>query len=170
MLGVITHCARRLISKCLDVELSLMSNLPVERKVTIVKERLQNFPYWRGGHLLFANQGLLKKQIAESYGAAQAVLLLSQGNKEKAEALHLIARTMIASHQPARALDILKSITESIQHSPSIQEDIAACHLALEQDEEAKIIFNKIGREKLSPEGRAMLSYLQKKSTNKLYE
>ncbi len=147
-----------------------MSNLPPEKKSFLIKSKLQNFPYWRSGHLFFARQGLMNKNLSEAYAAAQAALLLSKGAREKAEALHLVARTMIASHQPARAMELLRNIPEPIQQSAEVQEDIAACYLALEQEEDALMIFNELGHARLSPEGRAMLSYLEKKSTNKLYE
>lgn len=160
---------RRLVTLLLDLEIKLTENLPIDAKQTLLLKRLRRFPYWRAGHLKIFDICLLTKDLSLAYGAAQAVSALSIESVQKDEARHLIARALLAGGQAERALQSLEQISQSYRSEPQVQEDISACLMALGKDDEAQNILLRLGHQKLSPEGRAVLSYLEKKLSNKLY-
>jgi len=160
---------RRLVTLLLDLEIKFVENLSIEAKKALLLKRLRTFPYWRNGHRKVFEISLLTKDLHLAYGAAQAVFALAVEAQEKDESRHLIARALLAGAQADRALRILDQISPGYKSLPQVQEDISACLMALGKDEEAQNILLRLGHQKLSPEGRAVLAYLEKKLSNKLY-
>ncbi len=160
---------RTIINKVLDFEVALTSSLNRELKINIVLARTRKFPYWRRGHILILQDALSAKNIGAAYGAAQCISSLSRGDWQKAEASHLLSRVFLAAGDVARAYQLIKDFKSEYAECAAFQEDLAACLMAMEKDQEAQKILVNLGREKLSPEGRAVLSYLDKKLSDKLY-
>lgn len=117
---------------------------------------------------MFQN-ALTAKNIGAAYGAAQCISSLSRGDWEKAEANHLLSRVFLAAGDVSKAYQLIKDLKSEYVECAAFQEDLAACLMAMDQDPEAQKILIRIGKEKLSPEGRAVLSYLDKKLSDKLY-
>lgn len=160
---------RVIITLMLDLELRLTRSLLSESRRELVGRRLRSFPYWRNGQKFCVNHALLIKDIGGAYGAAQAVAVLSRSDAEKAEAGHLLARVLLAGGESERALASLNKLPAWFVEKPEVQEDISACLMALGKDEEAQSVLLRLGSDRLSPEGRAVMAYLEKKLSNKLY-
>ncbi len=112
---------------------------------------------------------LVAKDIGAAYGAAHGVSVLSRGETERAEASHLMARVFMAAGDISRAHSTLAQLPVDYAKRPAVIEDIAACLMATDKDQEAQNLLLSLGSAKLSPEARAVLAYLEKKLTNKLY-
>ena len=160
---------RGIITLLLDLELRVTSSFSSDSRRKLVGHRLRAFPYWRTGHKFCVGQDLLSKNITSAYGAAQAVAVLSYSEIEKSEAGHLLARVLLAGGEAERALNVLNKLPKGFVDKPEVQEDISACLMALGKDEEAQSVLLRLCSARLSPEGRAVMAYLEKKLSNKLY-
>jgi predicted Zn-dependent protease len=118
---------------------------------------------------LSLRDALSAKNIGVAYGAAQCVSALSRDAWEKDEASHLLSRVFLAAGDVDRAYNLIKDLKSDYSKSGPLREDLAACLMAMDRDQEAQQILVDLGKDRLSPEGRAVLSYLDKKLSNKLY-
>ena len=158
-----------ILTLLLDLELRATASLSVDSRRDLVARRLRSFPYWRNGHKFCVGHDLSTKNISSAYGAAQAVAVLSRSDFEKAEAGHLLARVLLAGGDAERALNSLNKLPSFFVEKPEVQEDISACLMALGKDEEAQSVLLRLGSDRVSPQGRAVMAYLEKKLSNKLY-
>lgn len=122
----------------------------------IVRFLLRRFPYWSAGHVELGRVALALDDVSTAYASALAVQKLGGSSSESGK---LLARCYLRRADPRSALSLLEEVVAVTPGDWEAKEDIAACHLALGEDERAEAVLDSIPERFRSPAALEALKY-----------
>lgn len=140
----------------------LAANQLAQHRCAALRQILRQTPYWKSGHIEFAELCLEQDDVASAYASLQAAQALTPTAKQSLQVQHLMARCFLKRGNPEKAREMLLPLwTQSKQ--VQVAEDLAAAFMALENESEALKILEACGDSKLSAGSKSALNYLRLK-------
>lgn len=124
-------------------------------------ERLASYPYWANGHAELARIALRLDDIRRVYASALAIEQLSPSSTR---AKFFTAVSYLRRGFHAQAAHLLEELLKLEPENFEVREELAAAYLVLGKESEVVALLDPIPYESLSRDGRAALSYAQKKA------
>ncbi|NDC37072.1 MAG: tetratricopeptide repeat protein [Proteobacteria bacterium] len=134
-----------------------------EHQEQFMRRLLRRTPYWSTGHLWLAEQAFFQNRIEVAFCEAQAVLALSNTQREVAAAQRVVARCHLKSGDYSAARALLSALVSTAPTAWDIREDFAATLLQQGDFDSAASELRAIPSEQLSGEGRAALDFVNSK-------
>jgi hypothetical protein len=140
----------------------LAANQQVRRRCAALRQILRQTPYWKSGHIEFAELCLEQDDVASAYASLQAAQALPSTARQALQIQHLMARCFLKRGNPEKARELLLPLWTQCKQV-RVAEDLAAAFMALENETDALKILEACGDSKLSASSKAALDYLRLK-------
>lgn len=124
---------------------------------------LRQTPWWRKGHLYLADEALRARDTALAYASGQAALVLSKREGDRVAATLVVARALLASRSPDRALALLEPLRAAHPERADVTEELAACFLGKGDFPTARSLLESLPKAGRSATAEAALAYLRTK-------
>jgi len=146
-----------------QVEGQTRQELSARALILSLRSILRRFPFWKEGHLEFATQSLIVRDVEAAYASVQGAIQL-EGNPPKPSApiRKLLAICYVRSGDSIQSAALLEDLLVELPNDKELRSELVACCLAIGEYARVRSILEPIPSSSLSAEEQAALVFVRK--------